>query len=159
MKTKVLMAILAVVIAGLIAVPWIASYFYVFIFTEILILGLFAASSLCTDQFRHNRNAVSILNRLAPCNLRQGGHHIGKIPQVITDAPRLNLARPPDSHRNTQASFIEIAFTSTKFHTGLGILIGTMDAARMIRCLKIIITPVIAAEKDDGIIIKFQFLE
>jgi len=44
MKTKVLMAILAVVIAGLIAVPWIASYFYVFIFTEILILGLFAAS-------------------------------------------------------------------------------------------------------------------
>lgn len=44
MKTKVLMVILAAVIAGLIAVPWIASYFYVFIFTEILILGLFAAS-------------------------------------------------------------------------------------------------------------------
>lgn len=44
MKTRILLAILAVVIAGLIAVPWVASYFYIFIFTEILILGLFAAS-------------------------------------------------------------------------------------------------------------------
>lgn len=44
MKTKILLAILALAIAGLIAVPWIASYFYIFIFTEILILGLFAAS-------------------------------------------------------------------------------------------------------------------
>ncbi|MGO1499982.1 MAG: branched-chain amino acid ABC transporter permease [Marinobacter sp.] len=44
MKTKILLAVLAVVIAGLVAVPWIASYFYMFIFTEILILGLFAAS-------------------------------------------------------------------------------------------------------------------
>ena len=44
MKTKILMGLLAVVIAGLIAVPWIASYFYIFILTEILILGLFAAS-------------------------------------------------------------------------------------------------------------------
>jgi branched-chain amino acid transport system permease protein len=44
MKIKILWALLALVIAGLIAVPWIASYFYVFIFTEILILGLFAAS-------------------------------------------------------------------------------------------------------------------
>lgn len=44
MKNALLMALLAVVIAGLAAVPWIASYFYVFIFTEILILGLFAVS-------------------------------------------------------------------------------------------------------------------
>lgn len=44
MNTRILLAILAVVIAVLIAVPWIASYFYIFIFTEILILGLFAAS-------------------------------------------------------------------------------------------------------------------
>lgn len=44
MKIRILLAILAVVIAGLIAVPWVASYFYIFIFTEILILGLFAAS-------------------------------------------------------------------------------------------------------------------
>lgn len=44
MKTRILMGLLAVVIAGLIAVPWIASYFYIFILTEILILGLFAAS-------------------------------------------------------------------------------------------------------------------
>lgn len=44
MKTKILMAILLLAIAGLIAVPWIASYFYIFIATEILILGLFAAS-------------------------------------------------------------------------------------------------------------------
>ena len=44
MKIRILWALLALVIAGLIAVPWIASYFYVFIFTEILILGLFAAS-------------------------------------------------------------------------------------------------------------------
>ncbi len=44
MKIRILWALLALVIAVLIAVPWIASYFYVFIFTEILILGLFAAS-------------------------------------------------------------------------------------------------------------------
>lgn len=44
MKFNILMLILAVAISGLIAVPWVASYFYVFIFTEILILGLFAAS-------------------------------------------------------------------------------------------------------------------
>ena len=44
MKNTVLMVLLAVVIAGLVAVPWIASFFYVFIFTEILILGLFAVS-------------------------------------------------------------------------------------------------------------------
>ncbi|EBA01279.1 branched-chain amino acid ABC transporter permease [Marinobacter sp. ELB17] len=44
MKIKILWALLTLVIAGLIAVPWIASYFYIFIFTEILILGLFAAS-------------------------------------------------------------------------------------------------------------------
>lgn len=44
MKTKILWAIMALVFAGLVAVPWIASYFYLFIMTEILILGLFAAS-------------------------------------------------------------------------------------------------------------------
>ena len=44
MKNTLLMVLLGVVIAGLAAVPWIASYFYVFIFTEILILGLFAVS-------------------------------------------------------------------------------------------------------------------
>ncbi|XKF15288.1 branched-chain amino acid ABC transporter permease [Halomonas sp. BLK-85] len=44
MKNTLLMVLLAVVIAGLVAVPWIASFFYVFIFTEILILGLFAVS-------------------------------------------------------------------------------------------------------------------
>ena len=44
MKNILLMVLLGVVIAGLAAVPWIASYFYVFIFTEILILGLFAVS-------------------------------------------------------------------------------------------------------------------
>lgn len=44
MKIRILWAILALAIAGLIAVPWIASYFYIFIFTEILILALFAAS-------------------------------------------------------------------------------------------------------------------
>ncbi|WP_018403284.1 branched-chain amino acid ABC transporter permease [Marinobacter gelidimuriae] len=44
MKIKILWALLTLVIAGLIAVPWIVSYFYIFIFTEILILGLFAVS-------------------------------------------------------------------------------------------------------------------
>ena len=44
MKNILLMVLLGAVIAGLAAVPWIASYFYVFIFTEILILGLFAVS-------------------------------------------------------------------------------------------------------------------
>ncbi|WP_336366704.1 branched-chain amino acid ABC transporter permease [Marinobacter sp. C2H3] len=44
MKSRVLLIIMALVLAGLIAVPWLASYFYIFIFTEILILGLFAAS-------------------------------------------------------------------------------------------------------------------
>lgn len=44
MKLKILMAVLLAAIVGLIAVPWIASYFYIFILTEILILGLFAAS-------------------------------------------------------------------------------------------------------------------
>ncbi|KPP96764.1 branched-chain amino acid ABC transporter permease [Marinobacter sp. HL-58] len=44
MKAKVVLACLLLVIAALVAVPWIASYFYVFIFTEILIMGLFAVS-------------------------------------------------------------------------------------------------------------------
>ncbi|WP_148862823.1 branched-chain amino acid ABC transporter permease [Marinobacter fonticola] len=44
MKTKILMVLLALVIVALVAVPWVASYFFIFIATEILILGLFAAS-------------------------------------------------------------------------------------------------------------------
>lgn len=44
MKNKILLSVLAAVIVALIAVPWIASYFYIFILTEVLILGLFAAS-------------------------------------------------------------------------------------------------------------------
>lgn len=44
MKNKILLSVLAAVVVALIAVPWIASYFYVFILTEVLILGLFAAS-------------------------------------------------------------------------------------------------------------------
>lgn len=35
---------LALLAAGLVALPWIAPYFYIFIATEVLILGLFAAS-------------------------------------------------------------------------------------------------------------------
>ncbi|WP_237173541.1 branched-chain amino acid ABC transporter permease [Paracandidimonas lactea] len=44
MKTTVNVALLAAMLALLVAVPWIAPYFYIFIATEILILGLFAAS-------------------------------------------------------------------------------------------------------------------
>lgn len=44
MKAKIIMVLLALVIAALVAVPWVASYFFIFIATEILILGLFAAS-------------------------------------------------------------------------------------------------------------------
>lgn len=44
MKHKILLALMILVLAGLIAVPWLVSYFYLFIITEILILGLFAAS-------------------------------------------------------------------------------------------------------------------
>lgn len=44
MKAKILLAVLLLTVAALVSVPWVASYFYVFIFTEILILGLFAAS-------------------------------------------------------------------------------------------------------------------
>lgn len=44
MKAKILLAVLLLTVVALVSVPWVASYFYVFIFTEILILGLFAAS-------------------------------------------------------------------------------------------------------------------
>lgn len=44
MKNKILLSVLTAVVVVLIAVPWIASYFYIFILTEVLILGLFAAS-------------------------------------------------------------------------------------------------------------------
>lgn len=44
MKHAILMATLLVAVVLLVALPWFAPYFYIFIFTEILILGLFAAS-------------------------------------------------------------------------------------------------------------------
>jgi branched-chain amino acid transport system permease protein len=44
MKNTLTLAVLAVLLVLLIALPWIAPYFYIFIATEILILGLFAAS-------------------------------------------------------------------------------------------------------------------
>src|SRR5690606_32891372 len=44
MKRNATILTLAVLIALLIALPWIAPFFYIFIVTEILILGLFAAS-------------------------------------------------------------------------------------------------------------------
>src|SRR5690606_5981461 len=44
MKRNATILTLAVLIALLIALPWIAPFFYIFIATEILILGLFAAS-------------------------------------------------------------------------------------------------------------------
>ena len=44
MKKTLVLAVLALVLAGLIALPWVAPYFYIFIGTEILILGLLAAS-------------------------------------------------------------------------------------------------------------------
>ncbi len=44
MKKNLTLAVLAVLLVLLIALPWIAPYFYIFIATEILILGLFAAS-------------------------------------------------------------------------------------------------------------------
>jgi branched-chain amino acid transport system permease protein len=44
MKGTAIAALLAALLIGLIALPWIAPYFYIFIATEILILGLFAAS-------------------------------------------------------------------------------------------------------------------
>jgi len=44
MKHSITLIVLAVVLALLIALPWIAPYFYIFIATEILILGLLAAS-------------------------------------------------------------------------------------------------------------------
>lgn len=44
MRNLLTLAVLAVLLALLIALPWIAPFFYIFIATEILILGLFAAS-------------------------------------------------------------------------------------------------------------------
>lgn len=44
MKTRFAAVALAILGAALIALPWVAPYFYIFIVTEILILGLFAAS-------------------------------------------------------------------------------------------------------------------
>ncbi len=44
MKNTLALAVLAIVLVLLAALPWIAPYFYIFIATEILILGLFAAS-------------------------------------------------------------------------------------------------------------------
>jgi branched-chain amino acid transport system permease protein len=44
MKQNILTGVLLVIIALLVALPWFAPYFYIFIFTEILILGLFAVS-------------------------------------------------------------------------------------------------------------------
>lgn len=44
MKGRIIFIALAAGLAALVALPWIAPYFYIFIVTEILILGLFAAS-------------------------------------------------------------------------------------------------------------------
>ena len=44
MNLRTLIVMLAFLLALLIALPWIAPFFYIFIATEILILGLFAAS-------------------------------------------------------------------------------------------------------------------
>jgi len=44
MKKALLVIISLLIAAGLIALPWIAPYFYIFIGTEVLILGLFAIS-------------------------------------------------------------------------------------------------------------------
>lgn len=44
MKNAIVLIVLAAVLAGLVALPWVAPYFYIFLGTEVLILGLFAAS-------------------------------------------------------------------------------------------------------------------
>ena len=44
MKKYTLLFILVLVLAAFISIPWVAPYFYIFLATEILILGLFAAS-------------------------------------------------------------------------------------------------------------------
>jgi branched-chain amino acid transport system permease protein len=44
MKNRILMVLLLVGLAGLVVLPWFTPYFYIFIATEILIMGLFAAS-------------------------------------------------------------------------------------------------------------------
>ncbi|HUH59202.1 MAG TPA: branched-chain amino acid ABC transporter permease [Candidimonas sp.] len=44
MKGRIILIALVAGLAALVALPWIAPYFYIFIVTEILILGLFAAS-------------------------------------------------------------------------------------------------------------------
>lgn len=44
MKKNLTLAVLLALLVLLVALPWIAPYFYIFIATEILILGLFAAS-------------------------------------------------------------------------------------------------------------------
>lgn len=44
MKHTILAVVMAVIAVLLVALPWIAPFFYIFIATEILILGLFAAS-------------------------------------------------------------------------------------------------------------------
>lgn len=44
MKNAIVLVVLALVLGGLVALPWVAPYFYIFIGTEILILGLLAAS-------------------------------------------------------------------------------------------------------------------
>ena len=44
MKTVLTLVVLAVILAGLVALPHVAPYYYIFLGTEILVLGLFAAS-------------------------------------------------------------------------------------------------------------------
>src|SRR3546814_2118886 len=57
MKNTITLLVLVVLLALLIALPWIAPYFYIFIATEILILGLFAASR--SEERRVGKECVS----------------------------------------------------------------------------------------------------
>ena len=77
----------------------------------------------------------------------------------MAHSPGLDLARPTNGHRDAQAAFVKIALAPAKLHAGPGVLVGTMDAARMIRRAKVIIATIVSAEKHNGILVELQLLQ
>lgn len=89
----------------------------------------------------------------------EGGHDVGEVGEVVGDASFFDLFGPADEEGDLEAAFVEGAFSGAEALLGFGVEIGAEETMRSLGSFEVVLSPVITAEEDDGVVIDLLFFE
>ena len=111
------------------------------------------------DQLRQERNTVDVGGSGGAGGLGDGRQYVGKITEMLADAPRRDGAGPAHDERHPQPAFVQIPFMTAELDAGARVLVRRVNAAGMFARREVVGPAVVAAEEDPGFIVESQFVE